>query len=298
MRLLACAALACAAVLIPAASSQAACYSSTPASQSFADSSADGDLGLAPEIAQVDATLNGACVLTVNPLITNRPVDLLTDDIAGIYLDTDGNPATGSPTFNGADRVVIQSGTLYPGVGTWDGSSFNFAGSPTLPVAGVAGFSATLDQLGMPAPATIGLRVATLWQGIYDDYLDFAPEPLAASFPFSVGFSTSPPPPPPPPPAPVNGQGGGSQKLCTVPSLRGKTIAEAKRRMKKAGCRYRLKKQASKKRKGRVLSTSPTAGESTSRVVTIRVSSGPRKVKKASASAYARMEALLEAASS
>ena len=185
------------ALMVVPATSQAACYSSTPSSQAIADSPVDGDAGLAPEMAGVGITVDGACGVSFDPVLTNRPSGLIDGDGVGIYVDTDGNPATGSPMFNGADRVIITAGLTGPdtppGLGTWNGATFDFASAPLLPAVGQGGARAVLDQLGVAAPGTINVRVATIWAGIFDNYGDFASEVGAAPFSLPIAFSTQAP---------------------------------------------------------------------------------------------------------
>jgi streptogramin lyase len=75
-------------------------------------------------------------------------------------------------------------------------------------------------------------------------------------------IATAPPfvPPPPPPPAPP----GASKKKCKVPKLRGLTVRKARKKLKKAGCKYRFRG------KGRVRSTVPKAGRRTTKRVTVK----------------------------
>ena len=69
-----------------------------------------------------------------------------------------------------------------------------------------------------------------------------------------------PPPPPPPSPPPV----GTTKKKCKVPKLRGLTLKKARKKLKKAGCKYRIRG------KGRVKSTVPKAGRTTTKRVTVK----------------------------
>jgi subtilisin len=77
-----------------------------------------------------------------------------------------------------------------------------------------------------------------------------------------------PPPPPPPsaPPAPP-AAAAPTQRIpkCKVPKLRGLTAAKAKRKLGRAGCKYRLRGH------GRVRSTVPAAGKQTSKKVLVRL---------------------------
>jgi hypothetical protein len=254
----------------------AACTSSTPSAMSFADSAVDGDLGLAPEIVSVAATTDAACRVTVQDVLAGAvaPGDLIEGDVVGIYLDTDGNPATGSLLWDGADRVAIIVGMagpdLGPGLGVWDGATFSFAGAPLLQALGAGGFAATPDQLGMAAPAAVGIRSATLWTGVYDTYADFAPEVFDAPFRFPIAFSTAVPSPPPPVVAPPVRTTTG----CTVPRVKRLRALTARRRLRTAGCRYRVVRVRSALAPGRVVATRPRAGRRTTRTVLVRVSRG------------------------
>lgn len=70
-----------------------------------------------------------------------------------------------------------------------------------------------------------------------------------------------PPPPPPAPPPPVTS----TKKKCKVPKLRGLTKRKAIKKLKKARCRYRFRG------KGRVRSTVPRAGRTTTKRVTVKL---------------------------
>jgi PASTA domain-containing protein len=286
-------AAAVALMAVPAAS-QAACSSSTPSSQAIADSPVDGQAGLAPEMAGVGITVDGACGVSFDPVLTNRPSGLIDGDGVGIYVDTDGNPATGSPTFNGADRVIITAGLTGPdtppGLGTWNGATFDFTSAPLLPAVGQGGARAVLDQLGVAAPGTINVRVATIWLGVFDSYGDFAPEPGTAPFSLPLAFSTQAPAPTPavpvaaPSPAPTRTlvpvkAGATTRKSCRVPNVKGMKTGRARARLKAAGCRYTVRPVTSKGREGRVVSTSKRAGVKTSAMVVVKVSRGRARTR-------------------
>jgi len=311
-------AAAIALMALPAAS-QAACYSSTPSSQAIADSPFDGDTGLAPEMAGVGIAVDAACGIAVDPVITNRPLDLISGDGVGIYIDTDGNPATGSPIFDGADRAILTVGLtgpdLPPAIGTWDGTTFSFTAAPQLPRMGEGGARATLDQLGIAAPGNIGVRVLTTWTGTFNTYGDFAPEPLAAPFSMPVSFSTQAPPPAAPAPAAVPAPtaapvvpaaptptptptpvGASAKKSCRVPAVKGLTATRAKKKLATAGCRVTLRVVSSKVREGRVVSTSPKAGSKTSKSIVVTVSRGRHAHRAAARSARVDAGALYAAA--
>jgi hypothetical protein len=279
------------AALAAAPAAQAACYGSTPATTSFADSPLDGDGGLAPEISTVTATVDVTCDLAVNPGVDQ----LIGDDSVFIYIDRDGNPATGSTLFGGADIVVGTLGEIGtdspPLLGVWDGTQFQFT-DPT-PVGAsllIGGFSATLDRLGVPSGVVTHYFVASQWQGLYDDYFDWAPNigsGLTIGLP--VSYSTVPPPPPPPPPAPIAPAPAPVTPVvtapahkttgCTVPRVKDRTAAAARNRILGSGCRYRsgaTRRYSAGVRRGRAIGTIPSAGSLTGGRVRLVVSRGRR----------------------
>ena len=255
-------------------SAVAACTASTPASQSLADNASDSELGLAPEITFVDATLGSACDLVVLASLGDRSatVGLFPYETLATYIDTDGNSATGSPRWDGADKVVVVFGQrgagLPPALGTWTGAAFSFAAGVTLPVAG-AGFAANLDQLGVSVPTTLGLRVASSWTGLRDTYDDLAPKRGGPSFAFPVTFTTDGAPPAPTNPAPDGGSPGPA--ICMVPKVRRLPLPEARGRLARAGCRLRVVSVSSRLKHRRVSHTLPAAGTWTIRPVVVAV---------------------------
>jgi hypothetical protein len=300
---------------VPAAA-DATCYSSTPAGLTWSDSPLDGDAGLAPEILGVTANLDASCRLAVQDVIAGAPSPggLVDGDAVGIYLNTDGNPATGSPLWNGADRAVIIVGAtgpdLPPGLGTWNGVDFTFG--PWLAPYGGGGFSATLDELGVAAPATLGIRTGAIWSDGVTVYGDLAPEVGQPSFAFPAAFSTTPPPPSPPPPAPTptpqpaaapaasqpTPQLAPTKKRCRVPNVRSLTLARARARLRHAGCRYRISYVRRGAKPGRVSSTYPRPGTRTRATVVVRVVRARTRATAAAAStmSYAALEDALSSA--
>jgi hypothetical protein len=261
----------------------ATCSSSAPATQSFADDPFDGEIGLAPEIATVDVSLGAACDVVISTGFADRAetAGLIRDETVTTYIDTDGNSATGSPEWGGADRavrVVGQNGPdLPPALGTWTGAEFAFTAAPILPAVGAAGFATTLDQLGVPGSTTLGIRVASSWSGLLDVYDDFAPEPGTPSFAFDVTLGTAPadPPPQPAPPAPAPpAMSAQRRQACTVPDVRRLVAITARRKLTRVGCRSRVVRVRSRLKAGRVVSTSPTGGTRTRRTVIVRVAKG------------------------
>jgi hypothetical protein len=268
-----------------ASAAQAACYGSTPANVSFADSPFDGSAGLAPEITTVQGALDGACNYSVVPGLTDSLVD---GDAVFVHIDRDNNPATGDPTFRGADIVVGTLGVTGtegpPVLGVWNGSSMVFTDpSPVGAARNDGGFSASVDRLGLSPDTLTRFSVSTMYSGIYDNYVDFAPEPGASPISLPVAFSTTPPlpPPPPTPPAPA------AQPVvppatagCRVPFVRGKTRWAAEDKLFGADCNVAStvrKRFSNVVRKGRVITTTPGSGARTTKAVRMVVSKGRRK---------------------
>ena len=181
-------------------------FEAVTATSSFLYDAIGDNEGLAPDLAQMFAFSSDDGRYTVGIVLTDNA--LITGDFVATYVNTDGNLATGSPTFGGADvavGILGQIGTDVVGALRWNGSSFQTASFPSL----ISFASGTTDQVWSISAAELGVGpgtpttayFATIYSGIYDDYFDFAPEPGAAPLSFTVGSLT--PPPPPPPPAPV-----------------------------------------------------------------------------------------------
>ena len=75
-------------------------------------------------------------------------------------------------------------------------------------------------------------------------------------------------PPPPPPPA---GPAVATKKKCKVPKLRRLTVKKARKKLKRAGCKYRIRG------KGRFSSSKPKAGRTTSGTVTVKFKKAKKK---------------------
>src|SRR4051812_32735632 len=88
-----------------AGSAQATCSSSSPSSVSYNDPPAD--VISAVDILNVGASLDGACTVTVNPLLAGP---LTENDFAITILNTDGSAFTGAAALGGADVAVGVAG--------------------------------------------------------------------------------------------------------------------------------------------------------------------------------------------
>jgi streptogramin lyase len=85
--------------------------------------------------------------------------------------------------------------------------------------------------------------------------------------------------PPPPPPSAPPVVAPKTAKKCKVPRLRGQTVKKARRKLKKAGCKYKIRG------KGRVRSTVPKAGRTTTKRVTVKCKRAKRSGRRATAGA-------------
>jgi hypothetical protein len=96
-------------------------------SQSFNDST--GEDANAPDITGVDVSNDDAGLITFHVKISNRPA-LTPDMVLVVWMDTDGNAATGDPDFGGADYLIeLDPGAV--GLLKWDGTTYQTAQSQT-----------------------------------------------------------------------------------------------------------------------------------------------------------------------
>lgn len=89
-------------------------------SQTFADST--GENPAAPDVTSIAVSNDDAGLITFQINVSNRPT-LTPDMLFWVFLDTDGNPATGDTVANGADYLI----QLIPGfvdLYKWNGSDF------------------------------------------------------------------------------------------------------------------------------------------------------------------------------
>jgi len=197
---------------------QAACVSSSPSTQTFEDSVDDAEVSTdgatwAPEIGHVTVSVDAACMLTVNAAISAQ-AELFLDDYAFIWLNTDGDPATGETLFGGADRGVRISGrtgadNLAIGRYSPASASFTWTTHPSLSAVAMAGIKASIDTLEIAPGTSIGVEASTMTIYGSETLSDLAPD-AGPSFRHTVQYSTvvptptpTPPPPPPPPPTPT-----------------------------------------------------------------------------------------------
>jgi hypothetical protein len=256
-------------LLAATGTAHATCYSSTPNSATFTD--ALGDAVTAADIGDTAVALNAGCGISISPAVTGLDSS---EKAVFTYIDTDGNATTGDPIFAAEVTVGVLGDPTAPGppvLARWNGSTFDFANGEVLSPLGTAGFVTDLNQLGVLAPTSLALIIesAHVPPAPATPDFDFAPESDAFYFPAS--FSTTPPTPPPPPPAPpappkalVPPAPIQTKTGCKVPNVKGKSVSKAKKALKKAGCKYKIKG------KGKVVSTNPKAGAQTTGTVQVK----------------------------
>jgi len=151
--------------------------------------------GNAPDVTRVTVG-NDAQTFTADVRLDNRPSGLDDQDVVTLYVDSDGQAATGDPDHHGADayvQAVHSSGAVHAILGKWN------TGTWTTPVsAGVSAawidpdvrLRAALSDLGDPTGA-VHLSVVAVWMGIVD-YTDLAPDPPASSYTYTIGAGSPP----------------------------------------------------------------------------------------------------------
>jgi hypothetical protein len=264
----------------PAMAAPATCVSATPAVVTLDDGASDGEPG-APELGAVRAQVNADCTVTVRLTVNNRPA-LRADDALLVYLNTDGNPATGARSFGGGDQGVgIVSDEDGPGylalLGAWDpkAEAIDFENARELDVTPTGfGFTAGIDELRLRSGSSLGISVAGLSEPDGEIALDFAPDDEGGSLSLPIAYTTT-----------ATAAGPGTtvepqrgqlvRRTCKVPRVKGRTITAARRAIRAAGCRVgrTRARYGTDVRRGRVVSTLPSPGAriAATRPVTILV---------------------------
>jgi hypothetical protein len=312
-------AAAAATTFATAATAQAACSNAWSRGAGYMD--ADYDSGPAPDIDRMDVSLDSTCAFSVVPNVWGGLGD---GEAAFVYIDIDGNPATGDPLLDGTDLTVATigtaDGTSPPLRGTWDGEGYDFTGEvPMGPGLGVGGFTARVDTVPIAPAISARLRFATVAAVGEDLYADFVPDRGSAPLSFRVDYSPVAPLPPvvitPVPRTPFRSPRSQRRQVtpapkqvapapkpsCVVPRTKALTTSAARRRLTTAGCTVAAtttKAWSATVRKGRVVGTTIAAGRKAPGAVRLVVSKGkrPRKAKAAVSEALLRrLEALAAA---
>lgn len=282
IRLAALAAFALAGLATPpaAVAAPATCVSATPAVVTLADAPDDAESG-APELSTVRAQVNADCTVTVRLTVTNRTT-LRPDDALLVYLNTDGNPATGARSFGGGDQgvgiVADEDGPGYLALlGAWDpkAEAIDFENARELDVTRTGfGFTAGIDELRVRSGTSLGISIAALSEPDDDIALDFAPDDEGGSLELPISYTTTATAAAPATTGtPQRGQL--VRRTCKVPRVKGRTVAAARRAIRAAGCRVgrTRARYGTGVRAGRAVATLPAAGSriAATRPVTILV---------------------------
>jgi hypothetical protein len=225
--------------------------SATAAGTSAFDDALDTSFG-APDLVKTTSTVGDDDVLAVETIFVPRPpagwggcsplftICLPPDMNITWFLDTDGNPGTGSLSEQGADARVVavpsRGGAVTMESTRWNASRGRFEAGAVPAFTGGGDrvrWSLRLGDLGIGRPASLGLRVVSIYRsfsvsGLMFEYLDRAPD---------TGFSTLPVPGPPPP-----------SKACTdaaakANKLQGQ-IRSASRKLRSRSARVRRRARA------------------------------------------------------
>lgn len=276
------AAFVLAGLLAPAAAiaAPATCVSATPTVVALDDAAQDAEPG-APELSAIRAQVSADCTVTVRLTVDNRTA-LRADDALLVYLNTDGDPATGARSFGGGDRGVgIVADEDGPGhlalLGAWDAKAeaIDFEHARELDVTRTGfGFTAGIDELRVRSGGALGISVAALSEPDGEIALDFAPDDEGGALALPVTYATTATAVAPatagaPPRGPL------VRRTCRVPSVKGRTVAAARRAIRAAGCRVgrTRARYGTDVRAGRGVATLPAAGSriAATRPVTILV---------------------------
>jgi hypothetical protein len=276
------------AAVIPqaAVASPAACVSAAPAVVTLNDAPSDAESG-APELAAVRAAVNADCTVSVRLTVDNRDA-LRPDDALLVYLNTDGDAATGAQSFGGADQGVgLVADADGPGylalLGRWDqaAEAIDFENATELDASTGKGFGFTvgIGELGLHSGTTLGISIAALSEPDGEIALDFAPDDEGGALDLPIAFTTTASATPPQTsPGGTPGRERIVRRTCRVPRVKGRTVTAARKALRAAGCRTgrTRARYGTDIRKGRTVATLPAAGTriAATRPVTILVSRG------------------------
>ena len=259
--------VACALLAVLPAAASAGCTSSTANSQTYPDAGGDDQGGLAPDIIGVIMVTGADCTTGGSLAVSDGRDSMIEGESTGMYLDTDGNPATGDTAFRGADRVIITIGHLgadaNPGVGVYNAATADFDfGSEASPIdVGLGGWGWSIDQIGFQ-PVTVGVQTIAMYRGLYDSYSDFSPEVGSPPHGFGVAYGTQTVAPDVPAiTQPVDPQKSADEFVCKPGKLRGLKYRLARSKAISRGCDVKVKfRKARAGKAGRVLRISTSKG--------------------------------------
>jgi hypothetical protein len=231
----------------------------------------------------VEVVLDGACGITISPVLDNsRVAGLTTDDTVLTYVNTDDNPQTGDMGLGGADSGVAVRDGFPPTLFFCTTTPCDRVEGTDLAPFGVAGFATDLNQLRVQAPTTLGISVEADYAppspGLPD--VDFAPD-MQGVYGFEADFSLPTPEVPalpkpqatfPSVPNRCHQRACFTDKRCIVPNVKGKSVRKARKALRRAGCRFKVKG------KGTVVSTRPKAGTQTRDIVQVKAKTRAKRI--------------------
>lgn len=276
------AAVVCALGLLTAGSGTAlaaTCSSATENGISYGDPYGDAMSGLAPDIVGGAIVSVSNCGFGVGYEVGDQAA-MADGDFLSWFIDTDDNLTTGSPSgFRGADHALGRLPNGYVGLSRYNSATGSFdvvkEGFP------LGEFGAGVHLSDFDASPGVTFRVAggSSWRSPSGaSYFDFAPNTgtigfgvnfLSASGPGAAPVQPGQPQQPVEEHVPTPGEDPirngptltDDPDGCTVPVLRGRTLNDAKRRLKAANCRVgRVTRVKSKRYAGRVVKSSPGSG--------------------------------------
>ena len=265
----------------------ATCTSATENAVTYNDAYGDAEGGLAPDIVRGAVLTVSNCGFGVAYDVGNQAA-MADGDFVGWFIDTDDNRATGSQTgFPGADHAIGRLANGYVDLSRYSAATDSFETVREGFPLGEFGAGVSLSDFDASPQVTFRVAGASLWMDPYGGaYFDFAPEAGTIGFGVQFASASSPgsapvqPTQPTQPAQPVQPQQPAQQvpapgqdpirttptvidrpAKCRVPVLRGRTLADAKRRLKQANCRAgRIARVKSTRYAGRVVRSVPGSG--------------------------------------
>jgi virginiamycin B lyase len=212
--------------------------------------------------------------ITTGGVITHYPVPTAASDPSGITEVPGAGLWFTEFTANQIGAITL-GGVIaeFPGAGVGPSSiaagrdgALWFTESGTNAVGRITTAGAITNHFPVPTPASDPSDVTTgpdgaLW------FTEFLGDKIGR-------IETAPPPPPPQPvvlPTPV------PKRVCKVPKVKGLRLRKAKKKLKRAGCKYRVRGR------GFVVSTRPKAGKRTTKKVLVRAKPKKRSGRRRSA---------------